>query len=573
MKNKHLLLLATTITILFTACTKKNTQGKLVPNNAAMVLHVNGQSILSKLSWDEIKQNKIFEAIYSDSAVNTTFKKLLDDPAKAGIDINGDLLVYLVKDSTGGYVVMQGSVKDAAALASFNKELTGGGTASQTDGISFISKAPVCAGWSSEKFVYLADVPQMKEMDDLTKRLMRDSINIAPAAMPRDILAACKNIFQLKESNSLATDEKFSRLMEQKGDVHVWINSEYLNNSADALAALSMVRLDKLYKGNITTFTASFDEGKIVLNGHSYAGDELTKLFKKYSGGKVNEEMLKRMPGKNILALIGLNFKPEGLHEFLKLLNIDGFITLGLNSLGMNTDDFIKANKGDVVFGISDFTLKPDTSSNYLYQQNGLAEPNHLKPAANYVFAVSIKDKDAFNKLINAGKKLGGQYLGTDAPATAYNSNGNYFVLGNTKENTDQYLAGTNSSNDIVSKISGAPFTGYVNLQMLLKTISAQPQKDSLDKAMMEVNSNFWDNLIWKGGDFEDGGITQKAEIQLLDKNTNSLKQLNQYINKMGEMVSLKRKKQREAMMAFEDAAILPIMPQQKIADAPATAH
>lgn len=36
-----------------------------------------------------------------------------------------------------------------------------------------------------------------------------------------------------------------------------------------------------------------------------------------------------------------------------------------------------------------------------------------------------------------------------------------------------------------------------------------------------------WDDVYMKGGSYSGGGITQTMEINLIDKNTNSLKQLN----------------------------------------------
>ena len=44
------------------------------------------------------------------------------------------------------------------------------------------------------------------------------------------------------------------------------------------------------------------------------------------------------------------------------------------------------------------------------------------------------------------------------------------------------------------------------------------------------------------------------AEINLVDKNTNSLKQLNGYLTVISQAMKEKEKKQKEDMMALEDA-------------------
>jgi hypothetical protein len=551
MKPRYQYLIILVMAVCFTACKKTNTQGRLIPEDAAVAVQIDGKSLLSKLSWNEIKENHLFQDIYNDSDLTATVKKLLEDPEKAGIDIHNDLLFFTKKDSTGGYVAIEGSVKDAALLKTFNTGIAKNASEKESDGVHYISQATLCAGWNNEKFVYVIDAPALKELDDLSRRMMKDSIDL-PKPMPRDINATCKAVFALKESNSLAQDEKFTRLMKQEGDVRFWLNSEALGGAAVGMAA--MVNLDKLYKGNITTFAASFDNGKITMKGRSYAGDDLTKLFKKYGGGKLNEDMLKRIPGKEMVAAAGLNFKPEGIKEFLKMLNLDGLVNIGLNSLGFTMDDFIKANKGDIAFGISDLQLKTDTASNYMYRDNDLPVTSKMKPDLNFVFAAAIGDKDAFNKLINAGKKLGGKAENEKSLPIAYNTNGNYFVLSNSKENADKYLAGTNTNNDFISKISGQAFGGYLNMQAAMRPFVNEVSTDSLDKTLYDINLKMWDNILWKGGDIEDGAITQSVEINLLDKTTNSLKQLNMYSSKLADLYKEKKKKQKGDVMAFDDA-------------------
>ena len=552
MKARYQYLIILIMAVCFTACKKTNTHGRLIPEDAAFVVQVDGKSLLSKLSWNEIKDNQLFQAMYSDSNLQATVKKLLSDPEKAGIDIHNDLLFFSKKDSTGGYIAIEGSVKDAALLKTFNTEINNNGSANESDGVNYISHAPLCAGWNNEKFVYVIDARGLKGMDELSRRMMNDSIDVYKH-MPRDISATCKAVFTLKESNSLAQDEKFTKLMKQPGDVRLWINSEALSGSAVGMAA--MVNLDKLYKGNITTFAASFDNGKITMNGHSYAGEDLTKLYKKYGGGKVNEDMLKRIPGKEMIAVAALNFKPEGIKEFLKMLGLDGLANVGLTkALGFGMDDFIKANKGDIAFGISDLQLKTDTSTKNTDPDNDLPVHSRMKPDFNFIFSASIGDKDAFNKLINAGKKLGGEFVNDKNLPMAYNSNGNYFVISNTKENADKYLSGANAGNDFISKISGQAFGAFVNIQAAMKPFVNEASKDSVDKAMYDATLKMWDNVLWKGGDIEDGAITQNIEINLLDKTTNSLKQLNQYTSELGKLQKEKQKKQQEDIMAFEDA-------------------
>ena len=539
--------------ILLASCSQTNTQGKLIPQDAAIVIHIDGKSLSAKLSWEDIKQNPLFKDADKDSTIPAEMKMLLNNPDSSGIDSKSDLIFFVQKDTIGGYAVFEGNIKNEQLFKTFNRQFTANGTESEKDGVTFISKSPFCVGYSKDKFVYLFDAPQMAHMDELTKRMQQDSINNITPVKSRDISAACKAIFALSESNSLAKNERFTKLMKESGDIHFWVNTEEITKDALSNPMMAMVNLEKFYKGSVTTATLNFDNGKITVFGKSYVGEEIQKILKKYSGGKISEDMIKRIPGKDVVALMALNFTPEGIREILAISNLDGIANMGLKYVGITIDDFIKANKGDILFGVSDLTMKKDSVK---YNFGGSDDVSvHQKPDFNFVFAASIGDKDAFNKLINAGKKLGSQETGDSSKSPiAYNSNGTYFTIANSKENADKYLAGTNTNFDFINKINGQAFSGYLNIQLLLKTFEGEAAKDSSAKEVLDASLKLWDNILMKGGDFTDGAITQTVEINLVDKTTNSLKQLNEYANRLGKVYKEKKNKEKSDGLNYKNA-------------------
>ena len=550
--------------VIFASCKKTNTQGRMIPNTAAIVVHINGNSLSEKLPWAAIKDNPYFKELYDDSAVTIAMKKLLDNPENSGIDIKKDMLFFIQKDSMGGYIGFEGTLKDEAAFKNFNNSLPEKGTATESDGIQYISHSPIAVGWNSKFFVYTIDAPQFGKIDELSKRMIEDSIN-TDSPKPRDILATCKAVFALQENSSLGKEEKFSSLIEEKGDIHLWMNTQELSTGAGTPSALAMVNLEKWFTDSRTTATLNFENGKISVNSHGYSGDELSAVFKKYQGGKIDEEMIKRIPGKDVAAVMALNFKPEGIKELLKTFNLDGFVNIGLTSLGLKMDDFIKANKGDVLIALSDFKMKPDTAEKIIEGDSAPVAPLAQKPSFNFVFATSIADKEAFNKLIVTGKKLGEKFINEVDMPLAYNSNNNYFVLSNNKETADKYMTGSNNTFDFISQISGQPFGGYVNLQSIMKAFESEAAKDSAGKIMYQASLQLWDNFLWKGGEFKDGAVTQFFEINLMDKTTNSLVQLNQYSNTLGKLYSEKRKRDTVGLNN-EVAPAAPVEPATKSA-------
>jgi len=518
--------------LLLASCSKTNKQGKFIPKDAAMVLHINGEQVNTKLPWDEVKANPMFVQLYQDSTLPQSMKQVLDNPDNSGIDIKTDLLVFMMKDSAGAYIGVTGTVKDEAKFKAFNLE-SSKGSVSETNGVSYIAKSPVCVGWNKDKFVYVIDAPQMSKatsfsnIDDSDKK-------------PRDVGATCRSVFDLKESNSLSKDEKFSTLMGNKGDVHFWLNTEkFYSGMGGAMGAMSMFKIDKLYEGNITAATATFDNGKIDVEYKSYVGKALKDVVKKYSGGKLNEDMLKRIAAKDVAVAFAFHFKPEGIRELLKVMELEPIVNMGLAFAGFSLDDFIKANKGDLAFAMTDFKVKTD--SIVVHGLDGKMAPiTTTKMEPDYIFAVAVDDKESFGKLIQAAKKL--SQIESDNKAS-YNTGNGYFALGSSQENVEKYLAGNANSNfDFIKKISGNALGGYINIQTLLKSMQAEVAKDSSSIEVYNASLKFWDNAYITGGDYSDGGLSYKIEINLLDKNTNSLKQLNQYLGLVGKHMEERKK-------------------------------
>lgn len=539
------------------SCSKKNKEGKYIPKDAAVAVHINGAGLSAKLPWEEIKGTELFKEISTDSNITGFVKQVLENPENSGIDIKTDMVFFLKKDSLGGYAAFCGTVKDAEKFKSFNLSLAEKGVESEKDGIKFISKPEVCIGWNKEKFVYVTNVPDISP----GKYIIGNGGNSSYKEGNRDITKTCKEVFDIKEDASLGKDEKFSELVKTTGDLHFWINSEELNKNGAAASGLKMLNIDmeKLYKGSVTTATVNFENGQILIDTKNYAGKEITELWKKYSG-KVDESMLKRIAAKDVAAVIALNFKPEGIKELVKLMGVEGYANMGLAFMGFTLDDFVKANKGDVVLAVSDFKAAlPDSVA------DGMVESSLFSSKPTVVFGTSVGDKDAFNKLIKAGEKLGKDVPSGTAGQVAYNNNGSYFAIGNSKDAVDKFVSGGNNNFDFISKISGQSFGGYFNIGYILKSFANESSRDSSAKAVYDASVAFWDNVYLKGGDYNDGGTTSHIEVNLVDKSTNSLKQLNKYISTMGLIAKKEKEKERASSLLdageFKADTVVPAPP------------
>ncbi|MDB5221648.1 MAG: hypothetical protein JWN83_315 [Chitinophagaceae bacterium] len=540
MKYIKLVALIGLFSILITSCGKKSKLGKLIPKEAAVIVDINAKSLLSKLPWDEIKQTSWYNELMSDSSFPATGKTFLGDPAKTGIDMGSDIVFFVVMPGNNGHAVVEGSLKDSKAFSDFIKSMHPAATISKDGDLDIFKTDEAVIGWNSERFVFVTNANHQ-----MHNREMNDSTNTAvplPRPSPDSLLSVCKNIFSLKSENSLYENEKFAALEKEEGDIHFWVNINeiYKGSMKNLPEMMAMVKLDKFLEGNISTATINFEDGKVSGTHKQYFGKELSDILKK-GDGNINTDMIKRISPQNLAGIYAIHFTPANLLEIIKLTGIDGFINLFMAQGGVSLDDVVKGIKGDILFAVNDITMKDDTTT--LKVTGDSLNNYHQQPGVTFLFALAIGDKDAFNKLLKLGN-------GMQKELTQKNifqkSDDKYFVVSNSQDAVNKYFSGAQSTPDFLSKINDHPHGAFVDIQMILKGLQAQLTKDSMGKVLYDRNIAMWNNVYVTGGDYKDGGIVMNAELNLIDKNTNSLKQLNKYIDNISKVVMEEKKKNRE---------------------------
>lgn len=547
------------VLLILNSCSKTHNEVKMIPSNALMVVHFNTKSLMNKLSWDDIKQTSWFKELYSDSSVKSWTKKLMDNPAATGIDLDAALIVFMQKNTgDNGQVVFEGDIKDVAAFEAFNKNLDEKAATIKDGDINLLTlKDETVVGWNDKKFAYVINMPDSRRMYD-----PEDSTNSNTQSLSsnQNLTQVCKNLFDLKTDSSMAKNDKFSDLLKEDGDIHFWQNNEEFVKSSTQLGMLSMLKLDVFLKGNLSTATVSFDNGKIAVKQKFYVSPELTDLLKKYGGGTINTDMIKNIPSQNVDGLLALHFKPEGLKEIIKLTGMDGIINSYSAQQGITIDDFVKANKGDLLFAVTDFMMKKDS---FNFKNPATQDENYTydKPDANYLFSVSIGDKQSFDKLIAAGKKFGGNDL-SGSMGIHFANNDKLFAIGNSQEYVSKYIAGGNSQFDFIHKLSDHPIALFVDIQKMLQSSisTAQPIKDSSNKIILDESLKIWDNVYSMGGEYKDDAFVMNTEINLIDKTTNSLKQLNNYFDRISKVMIEKKKKYQQSWSQTDSTTAYPPM-------------
>lgn len=531
------------LAIIFTSCSNTNDELKMIPSNALVVVHFNMKSLSAKLSRDEIKQSNWYKELYKDTTVKAWAKKLMDDPASAGIDPDAALFLFVQKKfGESSRLVVEGNIKSATAFEAFNKSINeSSATAKDGDISTLILRDETVVGWNDKKFAYVANMPDLP-----------GNMSPAQAGLKPNLSLLCKNLFALKTDSSMAKIDKFGSLLKEEGDVHVWQNTEEMVSSSNQMGALGMLKLDALLKGNLSTTTASFDNGKITAKQKFYVSPELADILKKYGGGKVNTDMIKNIPSQNINGFLAVHFNPEGLKEIIKLTGMDGLVNSSLSSQGITINDFVKANKGDVLFTVTDLITKKDSFS---FGNQALKDTSYsyTKPSATFLFSLNIGDKPSFDKLMAAVNKFGD----VKAELGVYTAENNtVFAVANSQDYLSKYMAGSNNKFDFIDKIADHPVAFFVDIQKILSAVSTLPSKDTSGNVILNESIKTWQNIYSLGGEFKDGAFIMNTEVNLSDKNINSLKQLSGYFDRISGAV-MEKKKGFEGKLSKADSTVI----------------
>ena len=390
--------------VLFSSCGKNNNEvGKMIPSNALFVAQVNMKSLDSKLSWDEIKKTAWYQKAYSDTSTPDWRRKILDNPSASGIDFDNGLIFLLSKNpGEDYYLAVEGKIKNETDFEQFNKNFDSSQTIRKDGDINLITlKDKNIVGWNDNYFVYVMNpkttASQMYKW--------RDTTNLQPEApvdQSAELSEFCTKLFSLKSDSSLAKNDKFSALLKEDGDVHVWQNNEAIINSSSAMGVLGMVKLDAFIKDNISTYTVNFDKGQIDVNQKNYVSKDLSDVLKKYMSN-LNMDMIKNIPSQNIFGLLAFNFKSEGLVELIKLTGADGIVNSYAPKLGFTLDDVSKSTNGDFLLAFTDFKMDKN-----LFNKNDSGEnlSKFNKPDFNYIFSLGVGNKESLQKIIDAGKNI-----------------------------------------------------------------------------------------------------------------------------------------------------------------------
>jgi hypothetical protein len=536
-------------TFLFVSCNSGKGSDLPIPKDAAMVFYINTSSLTSKLSWDEIKQSSWFQEGYKNES-DSFRKMIMDNPEASGVDMKGDFAFFVRPKGKGGYMVVEGKIKSASDFEAFALKSNEGSKVEKVGDMNYIIEDDNLISWNKSSFFLMSDAPmfqqmnnsfgggmdEMQEMDTSSMYDMED-YDDKPTGFTVDSLKLfTKELLDMKGDDLLNNDDRFEDLLEEDGDLHFWMNSDSYMNSMGA-GMMSMFKFGDLLKGNISTFSLNFADGRINVDSKQFYGKELAKLMENYKPKNVDEALINRIPSQDVVGALAFNFDPNWLKQFFKALGVDGLVNTYLGRMDLSLDEVISATGGQFLLSFSDFSIvQKEVTTPPFYEGGEPYTSTKTTPEFNVLVASSVGNKASFDKLMDVAKQ---NMMGMDT-AFAYKTTNEWFAAGNKAEVVDKFLAGGNNKVPFADKISGHPFGMYIDLQKIFKATNA------MDSTSFNLASQTWQDIVATGGEYKDGMMRADFVINMVDKKTNSLKQLNQFAQKMHEADKAKSERFKE---------------------------
>lgn len=506
------------------SCGSKNKEGAMIPATATFASVMNLESMSKQLTWEEIKASGWYNSIKTNNSLPDWAKKVLGSPEESGINFKKSLL-FFTNENAGGktYIAFAGELTNQRDFDQFNKQNSNAGDIKKEGKISMLSLSNnQLVGWNDNNFVYLiaadSSLPEMGM--DSSDQVIK---NKAPITMS-ELMQECTYIFELKEDKSLAKNKPFTTLMKEGGDIRLYINGEEAMKGNSIPGMGNMLNSDVFFKNNISTMAIKFEKGEIEVDHKQYTSKELMDFFQKNTGSKIDKAMIERIPSQDIMAVIALNLKPEAIQNLVKLTGADGLANMFLQQFGFNLDDVSKGTDGNMLIVMSDAKANVDP-----------LDSNKFNMDFKGLLAMGVKDEPSFKKITDAGRKfLGEENMKGKLSLTL---NDKFMVLSNSDTYSNQYLSHESKNKpNFLDEIDDGPIGVYLDIQKIINLANnsskSGPEKDTL----VRENLKMWKNIMVRGGEVRNGAIEMKTEINLMDENTNSLKQLNSFLLTMSQM-------------------------------------
>ena len=339
----HLMLWAVLAVFLLASCSKVPKSAQLIPEDAMFVLRVDVKQIADKSGFDDDSKakKKLTEALKEadmSRAAREKAEAILDDPAKAGLDLRDPLFIYGSENKSKEDIGIVGSIlnKDDftdllntfAAEADIEK-------VKEKEDVSYFAQNKIVVVYNKDCF-FIGEKAYNQEVDDF--------------------VADVKKKFDGDGKNTMAESDDMKKMCSSDGIMQLLFNCEGLTKMRDFNDAEQMLPGGLKYKDISYLFNLSVEKGEATLNTEVIAKSDAWKEHLEKSEklvGKIGGDLTKYISNEGFAVFA--NIDGAGLYDMMKesalLKEADAEGRAMIQKLLSSID-------GDMAFDLSDFNTE-----------------------------------------------------------------------------------------------------------------------------------------------------------------------------------------------------------------------
>ncbi len=365
------------IALFVSSCGNKPEDLTHIPQNADFVLTINPQQLKDKSGLDNFSNTSMYKHIISsdtseiDAKMIAKFREfdyIFKDDKESGVDLNKQMFIYSMSSKNGWQTsfAINFGISDNLKFETLLKKATeydsDSITFSDKDGINYMlstkkSNKVIIAWNDNTALIYGIDKGHKS-----SALLMENSLEL----------------IDLSLSNSIAVNKSFVEFYENRKDISVWVNSDFLMGKLPKeYKAIVNMQMPLNPKGIEYRYYVSFEKGAAEITSEFILPDDLKSFMSEYKiiKSEFNKEILSHIPANSIF-----NFSIAlDAHEFYRMIkdlykerqmNIDGMESLAETTLDTDIEKIFEAINGELVFNVHDVSIKDilkDDSVEYVH--------------------------------------------------------------------------------------------------------------------------------------------------------------------------------------------------------------
>ena len=441
------------------------------------------------------------------------WKSILQDPTLTGVDLKKDVFITQQGSSLANaptYTTILIHLTDSGKFISLaSKQDKGFHRVHLAGKQSVASSGNTGYAWNDQLVV----ITTIKSPNDSSAR-------IQSAPLSYGTLAIQKSMASLKGyDNSIFTTSTFFKTgMSDDADFHLW------GTQGALLQSLLEVMKNKIPNGQAvleamnkihtkTLMTLRFDVGKISFTAKTPLSQDTVAVYSPVLSRSFNPDLLARIPGGPLLAIMGVNFNFSAMGAYLEKFKVKEKVDSILGKTGLKFSDILNSFKGDFLFA----AVAPEETGGTNSGPAGMP---------NFYFVTTIGDMTAFTNLTSQTHLIdtaGGESVLSKLKASCTLRDG-ILVVGRSKTLTDAFFTSSSRrSTDLVTpQMRKYPY----NLAIDFKTVAAfirsmNSQSPKLQQALHVLDG--LDKFTVSMGALENNVMETSLEIKMADASSNSL--------------------------------------------------